>query len=310
MSHRLIDDLRIEGVSTMPWWVEPRLKEKWANFAQSIWTQFIRDDQLPIILVDNVAAYYYGGTGQEYWDIGRDFPNLAPPFPVMWLESRVPATIHSTECGDTNTRAFTGKAPRVGVLLIGVPADQASMDLDPPPTTKWVLTLTSFIDYGLGNIYGPHDPSFLLIDEHGALIDRPWSQVFCDKQHNESVASLMGWYHPALLAISFLHCKNVQVTQNYTPRPLVKKFRAKHGFSPTPYKTLVIEPLKQILRTQGHADSNGIAKAMHICRGHFRDYRDGAGLFGKYKVLVWQDQIVRGTRRTEGMKPREIEVRI
>jgi hypothetical protein len=37
----------------------------------------------------------------------------------------------------------------------------------------------------------------------------------------------------------------------------------------------VIEPLRQILRTQGRAHEHGIAKAMHICRGHLRDYREG-----------------------------------
>jgi len=33
---------------------------------------------------------------------------------------------------------------------------------------------------------------------------------------------------------------------------------------------------------------------LHITRGHFKDYRDGKGLFGKYQGLFWWDQHVRG----------------
>jgi hypothetical protein len=48
---------------------------------------------------------------------------------------------------------------------------------------------------------------------------------------------------------------------------------------------------------------------MHICRGHFKDYREGRGLFGKYHQLVWHPSLVRGTK---GDKPaaREIEVKL
>ena len=32
---------------------------------------------------------------------------------------------------------------------------------------------------------------------------------------------------------------------------------------------------------------------LHICRGHFKDYRE-SGLFGKVKGIFWWDQYVRG----------------
>lgn len=51
------------------------------------------------IVADDVAEYYYMGTDQEYWRIATDFPNLAPPFELSFLECRAPQAIVSRECG-------------------------------------------------------------------------------------------------------------------------------------------------------------------------------------------------------------------
>jgi hypothetical protein len=98
---------------------------------------------------------------------------------------------------------------------------------------------------------------------------------------------------------------------NNVSMALAKKYMARHGVDPTPYKTLVIEPLKQILRQEGghQQGGNSLQKALHICRGHFRDYREGRGLFGKYHQLVWMPSLVRGTRGSKA-PPREIEVKV
>lgn len=60
------------------------------------------------------------------------------------------------------------------------------------------------------------------------------------------------------------------------------------------WKTLRIEPVKEILKTKGGIDSNGLKKALHICRGHFKDYTNGGGLFGKYTGLYWWEMHTRG----------------
>ncbi len=53
------------------------------------------------IVADNVAEYYYSGTDQEYWHIATDFPNLAPPFEICFIECRAPKAIVSREFGTT-----------------------------------------------------------------------------------------------------------------------------------------------------------------------------------------------------------------
>ena len=54
--------------------------------------------------------------------------------------------------------------------------------------------------------------------------------------------------------------------------------------------------MTRILDTEGGIGrGGGLKQALHICRGHFKDYRDGRGLFGKHKGLYWWEQNVRGS---------------
>lgn len=100
---------------------------------------------------------------------------------------------------------------------------------------------------------------------------------------------------PALLAMSFMNCKNVQVAEHNPPDKVQRK-REKNKKPPlTRYYTLEIEPMKKILKTEGKVDEVGLQRALHICRGHFKDYSNGKGLFGKYKGLYWWDSTIRGT---------------
>lgn len=66
------------------------------------------------------------------------------------------------------------------------------------------------------------------------------------------------------------------------------------------YYVLNIDPMKEILRTEGRSQTTGLKNALHICRGHFADYRDGRGLFRKHKGVFWVSQHTRGSV-TEGV---------
>ncbi len=91
-----------------------------------------------------------------------------------------------------------------------------------------------------------------------------------------------------------MHCKNV-TARAIDPPAALQKARQKRGKRPLlRYHVLDIEPMKQVLRKQGGLGSgNNIAQALHICRGHFKDYRQ-SGLFGKVKGIFWWDQHARG----------------
>ena len=74
----------------------------------------------------------------------------------------------------------------------------------------------------------------------------------------------------------------------------MQEFERKTKHPAAKWKVLTIEPMVRTLRIQGAIERNGISKALHICRGHFKDFSQGNGLFGRNKGLYWWDQHMRG----------------
>ena len=311
---RLIDALREKECRLQkPWCVAPHYEQKWAAHGRVLWP-FLEPSGLPVILIDNVASYMLTGTDQEYWDLEKHFPNMSPPFSACWFEYKMPTKVHSKERGDTDLSNVIPHG-RCGLLMFAPGRDEVTLapdsDDELPESVKWVLTFEMFLDLGERNCtaQGPHGTWFVFIDAEGQIVNTPLFQGFHEPEQTQVVQDMMTFIHPALLAISFMHCKNVTLEHNEVPPKLAKKYERNHGVKPTAYKTLVIEPLKEILRREGRSGEVGLQKAMHICRGHFKDYRQGAGLFGKYHQLVWHPSVVRGSKKGE-VPPREIEVRV
>jgi hypothetical protein len=86
----------------------------------------------------------------------------------------------------------------------------------------------------------------------------------------------------ALLALSFVNCKNVVSTEHdkveikkklirKKRKPVTKRWQYK-------YKVLDIIPMSNVLKNK-NVRSVGIVQALHMCRGHFKTFENG--LFGK-----------------------------
>ena len=106
--------------------------------------------------------------------------------------------------------------------------------------------------------------------------------------------------HMGMLTISFMNCKNTTLIENNPCDNLTrqqKRMMERKNIEPEKkYYILDIEPMKKILRKEGNIEENGFKKALHICRGHFRDYSKGNGLFGKFKGLYWVDMHTKGNK--------------
>jgi hypothetical protein len=116
-----------------------------------------------------------------------------------------------------------------------------------------------------------------------------------DEDLQELCAISMQFLQPFWLAISLMHCKNVTATRESIAPKLAKAAQARRRprFS---YSVLDIKPMTRVLEVEGGIDSGvGLRQALHICRGHFKDCRDGRGLFGKHKGLYWWEQNLRGS---------------
>lgn len=303
---KLLDQMRRSDFLHRPWWVQEKQIPEWQAHARQL-RPFIDNPHLPAILIDNVADYYFTGTDQENWDLEKHFPNLAPPFEMFWMEHKLPKKIVS-ELGDQSIDYVNGRA---GVLIFGTERQNITGD-GMPENIKWVLSMELFIDYGLrhdGVVEGPHGTFWIGVDQNGVIVDCPWMHNFADPSNTAIVHALFGWTHPALLGVCFMHCKNVTVENEPMHPKHAKEVRKRHGIEPVKFRRLIIEPLKQILRREGNSDTKGVPHAMHICRGHFKDYREGKGLFGKYHKIVWQPQVVRGSKGTK-LAPREMEIKV
>jgi hypothetical protein len=97
-----------------------------------------------------------------------------------------------------------------------------------------------------------------------------------------------------LFAVSLANCRNTSSAEVRPPVALSKRHAERHGRPLVRYYTLDIEPMRKVLRTEGRMDEIGLERALHLCRGHFKDYRE-KGLFGRNKGLYWWDATVRGT---------------
>jgi hypothetical protein len=91
------------------------------------------------------------------------------------------------------------------------------------------------------------------------------------------------------LAISFCHCKNVPLVREPISPKLKTKRERKYGWTPDAWHTLRIEPMRMQLNAAGAEGVGGLKRALHIMRGHFKDYREGRGLFGKQHGIWWWD---------------------
>jgi len=136
----------------------------------------------------------------------------------------------------------------------------------------------------------------IILDDNGGYIGSSQKAVLsADGTYDENDGIRADWLAAvALLTIGFMHCKNVVQRVVAPPPRLAKRYKERHGRPMFSYRVLEIDPMAQVLRTEGGIDTVGARRALHICRGHFKDYRE-RGLFGRTHGLFWWDQHLRGT---------------
>lgn len=289
-----------------------------------------------VISCENVARHYFCESPQESWELGTDIPNVAPPLDNFFLEMHAPNIIWSAEYGVQawNARprphawgihAFAfelgdGDERSENTFSYMVRADARLGALR--DSIRWVLILHFYIEHSKGKPYGPmsvtlipvrHDGGFVMVPgESGQSFMMMQLPVFGESGHPADFQQALlqeqkQWMYPLFLSLSFMHCKNVSLS-GIEPRPKIsRRHEKRHGRPLTRYYTLEIEPMKQILRTEGRSDEVGLKRALHICRGHFATYSPEKPLFGKYAGTFWKPQHVRGSKeRGEVLKDYDV----
>ena len=108
----------------------------------------------------------------------------------------------------------------------------------------------------------------------------------------ERVAQLL---FPALMALSFMHCKNVSVKNVVPSEKLSRSYSKRHGRPLLSYGELRIDPIRKVLEQQRKDVGGSLRKALHLCRGHFKTFTADAPLMGHATGTYWWAPQMRGT---------------
>jgi|GEM_PF-2537018 len=180
---------------------------------------------------------------------------------------------------------------------------------------KWVVNFQLFAEEKKNAPIMSPGQWAVILDKAGKVVYEQWAANVAPKAFphlsEQFKDALSGWsthLFPAFLAVSFLHCKNVKLIASEPDHKLSRAWTKRHNQPLYRYHVLDIEPMKQVLRKEGQSESVGLKKALHICRGHFKDYTN-KGLFGKYKGMYWWEAHVRGSL-SEGIVAKDYSVKV
>ncbi len=301
-------------------------------------------DGVTVLSCNNVGIYYWQECDKEIWTL-RDFPNVAPPFERFWLDFTAPSFVNSEEYGiipwneesashwGFDCWGFDLRQEETRTYYLST-YDGFENPLYPyMDTARWAMDMYMYWRFQ-GRIRQPWLWRTLVDDQGKFVCNKDGKEVLLNAPTNdetdfalEQLAQVMPYekafenmqrfvlpyWHTAALAISFLHCKNVVLEEVKPPRKVVhnksQKRRGVKPYLPVPYKVLVIEPMKRILKSEGQSEQVGAKKSLHICIGHFKHYENGRGLFGKHKGTYWFPQQIRGSKG-KGITTKDYEIKL
>lgn len=245
---------------------------------------------LPVFVFDNVHDYLVG-LGDQTEPV--NFHCVRPPFPSMWVEWK----------GEHKQ----GRNPYylVGVRLLDddasvVPAltsiSDVPKDADRAMLTDIYISSSSYTSPVAHAIYYYQNSGFP-VGRSRARASKFWENPHAAENVVSTIGSIVEGC--MLLGLSFLNAKNTELIDNPPPAKLSKRHQKKYGVPLVTYKTLKVNPIRKV-NANDHddaSDGDSIPKSLHIVRGHFADYRNGPGLFGKINDIVWKEAHVRGSAK-------------
>jgi len=253
-----------------------------------------------LINITNVVDYYFNIQENDLVNSYNDYPNTAPCFPITFFEYTMPIT----SAFNLNEQAKLKWSRDVAGMRIGILSHVSEIKDKQNNFEYWTMRVLYWFSLGRRGVEYMPLLSEYRIEKDGKLTNPdgdptkiknyiyPNFELAPKNIKLSAVNTTQSWLNPVFLSLSFMHCKNVTIESN-DPKRLPNGRISRHSPKIT-YKTLKIEPMKKILETEGDIQHNGLKRALHICRGHFKDFTQGPGLFGRNKGLYWWDSQVRG----------------
>jgi hypothetical protein len=304
LAHRVLETANHSLVS---WARLPAVRDKinFPRLVEQMDKMKRRVSESQIIIADNVADYLAAHPQQE-WDLHDDFHCVTPPFMHTFIEWRSPEKVllsggweqqpPNSQVGWSFLCPDDKRLSMVGLKALGAHIDDknSAKIIAGYEKSKWIVMADLFVFMpGLPCMWAG-SPTWIFISDEGRIVE----EICCPINPNMAAVfrNPCDMMNDALLALSFMHCKNVvrrDATESEGP-PAKWLRRMKQ---PTlRYHVLEIDPMKEVLRREGGSETNGLKKALHICRGHFATFTEARPLFGKYAGTFWKPAHVRGTK--------------
>jgi hypothetical protein len=256
-------------------------------------TPIAKLENIPVIAADDVALYFYAiGQGLNVSDL---VASMAPPFDEFFVEfQRIPSS------------GWDGNAWGVHFTVISDPTEIAKRhDTDRP---RWVLEIDTYLEKRKGKPFGPVAHHLVGLAEDGTWFRHDDGNVYwggglvrmsadppeeVNQDWGNQIAQLI---FPALMTISFMHCKNAKLNAVTPPEKLSRRHQRVHGRPLVSYAELRIDPIRKILEEQRPGVGGSLRKALHLCRGHFKTFSADAPLLGRATGTYWWAPQMRGAR--------------
>lgn len=260
------------------------------RFAHSCLPRFGTGEAPVIVVADNVVEYcdsHIDEFAGSPWI--KMIQNLAPPATRLWLEGMDSQVWHPPH--------------KIGWALLMVWQDgylSPSIFADSKSTNatgaRWLLDCQIF--GALDGALAPFAYAQFAVAPTGEPLAVSWGPLDYPSRYadvwDDVSRRVFGEVGKRLLAIQFMHCKNVALQDRTASRHERRQARREGKPAPVTYKVLDIEPMRRVLRTEGQIETVGLRKALHKCRGHFATY-DERPLFGKHRGTFWVPAHDRGT---------------
>lgn len=258
----------------------------------------------------NVADYFWAQT-QEHWALRRDFPNVAPSWPLAWFDWHRPTYRHEGNLipgGDC------------GALLMSVESPTQPISFITGEPQRW--SFLWLMAYELAGSLNLARYQFYVSSEGLVIPDAVVENAACEI--NAVMVHPKIDYAPAkkarlecglielsipLLALTLANCSNTEVisesSKNTRPHRIIKHRNDDH--EPVTWHVLEIKKTKRLLEDAAsparlRSGESLLRQRLHIARGHFKDFKSGKGLFGKHHGLYWWDQQCRGFAESGAIK--------
>lgn len=298
------------------------LMESMVNLHPVFQTHIDLLNQAKVYNVAEVSQYYHSRPATYK---PEDFPNIAPPFRVMWFEYPFPEfSQKGQERIDFQAKfaeiGLQASDFGVGCWLLSLERNEWGDSIKLPSYVKWQCTMyiaiskhTQLMDTDFARVqwYVTDSGKFHLTNgEPKANYQIPRS-ILKSVPEQDAIDAITTNSLPAFMTLSLLHCRNVEVVEHQAKQAKGRKMEKELKFlkphqSLKKHYTLKVSPVSKQYRSKPSSEWKGEPRkemAWHQVPGQFRQYggtypdgRPRGLLFGKWTGLFWVPSHERGKR--------------